>query len=108
MRKCSVGRDFETQIADRLEVLPVLGDKREPLLDGCRGNQGIEGPQTVRLCMTLEQLVRAAGEASIEVRLHRIGFNEAVDTIGIPLVPGADDELSAVMIEIAISSREST
>lgn len=56
-------------------------------------NQRIKGSEAVRLRVTLEQLVRASGDAGIEIRLHPIGIDETVNALGIPLIPGADDEL---------------
>jgi hypothetical protein len=42
--------------------------------------------------VALEQSIGPAGDAGIKIRWHWVRSDEAVNTIGIPLVPGADDE----------------
>jgi hypothetical protein len=43
----SIVGHFQFEIADRLEVLAILGRKREPFFESSRGNQGIKGLQSM-------------------------------------------------------------
>jgi len=89
-------------------VLSILRHEREAVLNCGRGDQGIEGPQFVGFRMALEQLVRVAGNAVIQIRLYGIRADEVVNFIGLPLIPCADMSSCAVIIEIVMSSKEST
>ena len=99
---------LKIQPADHLEVPSVLRHEREAGFDRRRGNQSVKGPQTVRFRVALEQFVRQPRNLHTEVPMHRISLYQAVDTVGIALVPGADDEFVRGDEEIVMSSRAST
>ena len=92
MEASSVARYFQLQLADHLEVFLILRYEGEAVFDGGGGDQRIEGPQTIGFRLELEQLVGAAGNVGVQIRVQGISANEAVNAVGVPLVSCTDDE----------------
>src|SRR6266567_893150 len=89
---CLIRRNLQSDSVDNSEMLPIPGHQRETGIEGGCGDQRIKGPETVRLRIGLEEVVRKHANSVIDVH-DGIQSYKTVDAGDVPFVSGADDQL---------------
>jgi len=90
----SIAGHFQLQIANHLEVLAILGRKREPFLEGGRGDQGVERLQSMRARVGLHEVVRPASDVLVR-RDRAVSAQYKIEIGGFALRAGAGKEFEA-------------
>ena len=86
------------QSVNHAEVLAIFGDEGSLLFDGSCRDERIEGPQTVRLRVELEEFISASSDGFIDWDRF-VSLDEAIDEINLALILGAGNKLQGRMAE---------